>query len=85
MKQILRITIGILASLAATSTFAASPVRGAGDLARSSDIPQRSSAPSLLVPGLAGPNAAEVGAADSFGRAVNWHGLGADALYPQPA
>ncbi len=80
MNQVLRTTIGILASLAATVTFAASPVRGAGDLARSSDIPQRSATPSLLVPGLAGPTAADVGDADSFGRAVNWFGLAAESI-----
>lgn len=80
MNQVLRTTIGILAALAATSTFAASTVRGAGDLARSSDIPQRSVTPSLAGASLAGPTAADVGDADSFGRAVNWLGLAAESI-----
>ncbi|MEO6687885.1 MAG: hypothetical protein ABIS07_13255 [Dokdonella sp.] len=80
MNQVLRTTIATLASLVATSAFAASPVRGVGDLARSSDIPQRSATPSLAAAGLAGPSAADVGDADSFGRAVNWLGLAAESI-----
>lgn len=81
MDKILRLTAGILAALVATTAVAAPPVRGFGDLSRSSDIPAPPAARSLAsAPTLAGPSAADVGDADSFGRAVNWLGLAAESV-----
>jgi hypothetical protein len=73
--------LSLLASalmLACTSTFAAAPraTAVAGDIAGSADIrlPAASSRVTAVAP-KAGPSAADVGDADSFGRTLNWLGL----------
>ncbi len=69
--------IGAIFALVSLDTLAATP----GDVAWSADVPQSSAAarPGASAP-LAGPGAADVGDADSFGRNVQWLGLAAESI-----